>query len=366
MLGTCGDVSDLSYINVRLYFGSNWINNHYPQAYRVIVVVEFLLALAMLKTSHPPGLLEARRRLQVRIVALLNLLILAGMIALTFFLHDTYEKKIRDFEQSFVAAGGHSLLRHLYRRAEPFFGMDVDLNRPFPFGDPEQERRIMLRVIASSIPGYLRCRVFCYYDEGRWTVPEHYQPISLVPEEPEGILAMIRYRREDRQAHLENRFDLYFSSALHSDKLLLPSPYARIDLIADNLSADADGQVAPTKWKKDAGYVVYTSADWQPGQAFDLPNGEQLLTKQYLQLPKTLKPELERIAQQIPGLNEKVPDVLFCAGLMQYFHRNFSYSLGPFREEKQDFRNDGRRGAGNLRQRLRNGNGKACLSPCLA
>ncbi len=351
VLGTCGDVNDLNYINTRLIWGSNWINNHYPQAYAFMVGVELLLALIMLKVSRPPGQ-APRQRLQTRALGLVSLLILAGMTALTFYLHDVYEKEIRNLEQSFIAAGGHSMLRHLGRRTEPFFGDDIDLNRPFPFGDPERERRILLRVIAPSPPGYLRSRVFCHYAQGRWTLPENYQPLALLPEEPEGILAMTRYRREDRKAHLDNRFDISFSPDLHSDKLPLPAPYARIDLIADNLTADTEGQLTPTKWKRDAGYVVYTSEDWQQGLAFDLPGADTAPKNRYLQLPDNLATELEHISQQIAELHRDAPDALRCFALVQYFHQNFTYRLGPFREERQLLSDSGRSAPGSLRRRL--------------
>lgn len=351
VLGTCGDVNDLNYINVRFFWGSHWINHHYLQAYAFMLGFELLLALMMLKISRPPGKVSAKR-LPAQALTLFSLLLLGGMIALTFYLHEAYEREIRNLEHSFIAAGGHSLLRHMRRRTEPFFGDDVDLNRPFPFGDPEKERRILLRVIASSPPGYLRSRVFCHYDQGRWTVPENFQALGLLPEEPEGILAMTRYRREDRKAHSENRFDLYFSAVLHSDKLPVPSPYARIDLIADNLSSDIEGQLTPVKWKRDAGYVVYTSDDWQPGQAFDLPLVEPIFPTQYLQLSEELSLELGGIVQQLYEQHEAASDAEFCAELVQYFHQNFTYSLGPFRGDRRYFTHTGHRGAGSLRRRL--------------
>ena len=352
VLGTCGDVNDLNYINTRLFWGSHWINNHYQQAYVFMVGFEFLLALLMLKLSRSPDQTAARHRLQARMIALLSLLLLGGMITLAFYLHDAYAKEIRNFEQSFIAMGGHSLLQHMRRRTEPFFGDDVDLSRPFPFGDPEKERHILLRVISSSPPGYLRSRVFCQYDQGHWTVPENYQALPLLQEEPEGILAMTRYRREDRKEHLENRFDICFSPSLHLDKLPMPSPYARIDMIADSLSSDMEGQLTPTKWKRDAGYVVYASEDWRPGQAFDLPLEEQADYRQYLQVPEELAPELGRIIQQLPELREDAPDAEFCAGLVRHFHRNFTYRLGPFRDDQQYFRNRGDDGAASIRRRL--------------
>ena len=352
VLGTCGDVSDLNYINVRFLWGSHWINNHYLQAYASMVGFELVLALLMLKVSRPPGQAEARQRLQARAITLLSVLLLGGMIALVFYLHDVYGKQIRNLEQSFIAAGGHSMLRHLSRRTEPFFGEDVDLNRPLPFGDPEKERRILLRVIASSAPGYLRSRVFCHYDQGRWTLPENFQALALLSEAPRGILALTRYRREDRKAHPENRFDIYFSASLHLDKLPMPSPYACVDLIADNLSADIEGQLSPTKWKRDGGYVAYTSEGWQPGQAFDLPGSEQALSTRYLQVPEELSPELACIIEQLPELREAAPDAEFCAGLVQYLQRNFTYRLGSFRDDRQYFRHNRRVSAGSLRRRL--------------
>ncbi|MFA6928987.1 MAG: transglutaminase-like domain-containing protein [Lentisphaeria bacterium] len=351
VLGTCGDVNSLDYINVRFLWGSDWINSNYHPAYAGMVGLELLLTLLLLKTSRPeaqPG----KSPWIARSLAFFSLLLLAGMISLTLYMHQVYEKEIRNLEHSFIAAGGHSLLRHLRRRTEPFFGEDIDLNRPFPFGDPEKERQILLRVIASSPPGYLRSRVFCYYSGGHWTLQENYDPLLLLSEEPEGILAMTRYLREDRKSHSKNRFDLYFSSSLNSDTFPLPTPYARIDLVTDNLAADQEGQLVPTKWKRDAGYTVYTSEDWQPGQAFDLPTNP-LLTTRYLQLPDNLISSLEQVRQEIPALNAEQPDRLRCRNLVQYFHRNFTYRLGSFQETIQFRQNDGRASAGSLRRHLR-------------
>ncbi len=350
VLGTCGDVNDLTYLNVRFIWGSHWINNYYASAYAFMVGFELLLALAMLKISRPSGQ-KAKRQLTAKALTLFSLLALAGMVALVFHLHEVYKKEIHNLEQSFIAAGGHSLMRHFSRRVEPFFGDDVDLNRPFPFGDLDRERRIMLRVSAAAPPGYLRSRVFCHYNDGRWSLQRNYESLALLPEEPEGILAMVRYRREDRVAKPENSFDIYFSSILHSDQLALPAPFAQIDLIADNLAADIEGQLVPTKWKRNAGYVVYGEANWRPGLAFDLPIADTSMER-YLQVPDKLAPELKKISGEIPGLLENLPDAARCAALIFYLQQNFTYSLGDFREPKLLFRKDESSRSGSLRRRL--------------
>ncbi|NLZ61016.1 MAG: transglutaminase domain-containing protein [Lentisphaerae bacterium] len=332
VLGSCGDVSNLNYVNLRFIWGSDWINTHYQLAYAGMIALQLVLALYLLRLSLPRPQNEKKQAL-ASILSILSLLLLCISIALFLFLHKKHEKSLRNLENSFIAVGSQHFFRQFIRHVEPFFSDQVDLNLPFPFGNPKNERRILLRVFSSQAPGYLRARVFTHYENGRWRGRETPGGLPLQTEMAEGLLAMSSYAREDAEAENNSVFDVFFSAALHLDKLPMPMPFAKIELVADLLQVDQDGQAQAEKWKREAGYRVSGSSNWRAGQPFDLPSGVNLKDSDYLQVPENLAQPLEQWLHSLEPPKQEHNDFERCSALSTYLQNNYTYRLGPFSQE---------------------------------
>ena len=332
VLGSCGDVSNLNYVNQRFIWGSDWINVNYHRAYAGMIAVQLALGLYLLRLSLPPY----KDRKDWRSPAFLNMfsvLLLSITIASFLFLHKKYEKQLHNLEHSFIAIGGHNFFKQFIRHSEPFFSDQVDLNLPFPFGDPKNERRILLRVISSQAPGYLRSRVFTHYEDGRWQSTKSAALLPLQSELAEGLLAMSSYTREGSETEDMSIFDVFFSTALHIDRLPLPVPFAKIELVADMLQVDLEGQAQVEKWKREAGYRVSCPDYRRADMSFDLPENGQWDDAIYLQMPENMPEALAQwwLQQEEYLQSASISDL--CHKLTAYLQHNYIYSLGPFIEE---------------------------------
>ena len=333
ILGTCGDVVQFNHVNTRWLWGNDWINSNYRLAFNCLTGIELALSLLLLKLTRQRQSNESGRNL-CRWAQAGSLVLLAAAIWGVLTLHKKFEREIRDFEHSLMAMGRHSLIRQLQPRIRPFFADEVDLNLPFWFDGGKQDRRVLLRVIGETAPGYLRARCFNNYEQGRWNNLQEAMPVPLQVTEQEGLLALSQYRREDCLEFPLAQWDIYYAGGFYSPQLPVPSPLAGIDLAAESLSMGQDGQLKPEKWKREAGYRAYTPRQRNTQSAFDLPQEESLVAEQYLTLDAEIRPALAQFCQNIDGWEEATSDYQRLQLLVEYLQENFVYRLGPFKDEQ--------------------------------
>jgi len=333
ILGTCGDVVQFNHVNTRWLWGNAWINSNYRLAFNCLTGIELALSLLLLKLTRQRQRNENGRSLH-RWAQAASLILLAATIWGVLTLHQKFEREIRDLEHSLLAMGGRSLIRQLRPRIRPFFADEVDLNLPFWFDGGKQDRRVLLRVIGETAPGYLRARCFSNYEQGRWNNPLESLPVPLRITEQEGLLALSQYRREDYLDLPSSQWDLYYAGGFYSPQLPVPSPLVGIDLAAESLSVGQDGQLKTEKWKREAGYRAYTPRQRDAHAAFDLPREADLVAEQYLTLPAEIRPALAQFCQNIEGWQEASSDYLRLRLLAEYLQENFVYRLGPFKDEQ--------------------------------
>lgn len=324
VLGSCGDADPFSLENSRFIWGSGWVTGHYSQVYAGVVAVVLLLGLWLLQLSRPASVRGQPPLRLWRLLPLFSLSCLALSLWGTFLLHHRYERAIRDLERSFIAAGGRSLWRSRVRTA-PMFSDEIDLNLPFPLGGDQDERRIVLRAVAESAPGYLRARAFSRYERGRWIATKESQPLPLDRITAGGLLALSRFQRVDRAAAADDRrCELFYAGNLRSEKLPVPAPFVGLELIADGMWANVAGELTPLQWKRDGGYIVFAPRRPLFASAFDLP----VAGEEDLQVPDELRAALASAIGAISGLAEAASDHERLARLQHHFARHFRYRLG--------------------------------------
>lgn len=331
VLGSCGDVNNLNYINNRFIWGSDWINNNYLAAYKFMLTSQLLLTLLLLKIGEADKK-ERQQNFSGRLLYVCSLLFFLIIIKLLFVLHRAQEQNIRNLEQSFIAKGSYSLARHLIQQREYFFADQVDLNRPMPLNDLKRDKEVLIRVISNKAPDYLRCKVYTRYLQGQWKDREETAELALVIEESIGALASIKYRLQEPQEEANEKFDIFFTNKFHSDKLPVTAAFNEVEIVAESLGIDKDGQVSSNKWKKDAGYTVFNEKG-SKRQTFNLPT--DIEDEKYLQVPEDIKENLVKLLDEIKDFAEDDNDFNKMQAIALHLQNNYVYRLGPYKVEPE-------------------------------
>ena len=219
-----------------------------------------------------------------------------------------------------------------------FFGKEVDLRAGAGAGRNKNRNMVMLRVVGETPPGYLRGRVYQYYQDARWTVS---------PDPPRQMhyrlnidgLAVNAFFKEKFPGDVGDSFDIYPTSACVADFMFLPGNAIRIDTVADRVSFTKNGFFKPKTWEPDGGYTVsvpkvdQTSAYPAP----DVANTER--GRKYLQTPSELQEVLDSTLKVILAGSPPADvaenavvvgsDRRIVEKVKNYFLENFKYKLVP-------------------------------------
>ncbi len=250
-------------------------------------------------------------------------------------LYRRYEQHIRSWENSLLRMGTRRLYRN--RPVRPHrIGGAPELFRPFP---PEQRRaaaEVALRAIAPAPPGYLRLSVFSRYGRGTWQDSGDAGRVALEPVASENWMAADQLYPVTSAERSGETIRIFPAVPLGDSRLAAPGNVTGIEVIANQVSRGAEGQLDSEGFVRDGGYTllvprIVPRAAWQE----PAPPGEE-----YLEVPPRLLRQLRALSRET-GLDGAKSDEERFARAIAFFRKNFRYSLewpgSPFRTDPVDY-----------------------------
>ena len=263
------------------------------------------------------------------------LVMVAGLCFGGIGLYRQYEQNIRSWENSLLRMG----IRRLYRNRpvrQHRIGGAPELFRPFP---PEQRKasaEVALRAIAPAPPGYLRLNVFTRYGRGSWHDSGDAGRVALEPVASGNWMAADQLYPVTSTERNGERIRVFPSAPLVDSRLAAPGNVTGVEVIADQVSRGAEGQLGSEGFIRDGGYTllvprVVPRAAWQEPAS----PGEE-----YREVPRRLRRTLQTLSQELGFAGAKSDEERF-ARAIAFFRKNFRYSLewpgSPYRTDPVDY-----------------------------
>ena len=261
-----------------------------------------------------------------------SLVLTAGIFFGFLLLYRQYEQSIRSWENALLRMGIRQLYRNRPTRHPHQLGGTPELYRPFP---PEQRKaaaEVALRAIAPGPPGYLRLNVFSRYGRGTWHDSGDSGRVALEPAAAENWMAADEFYAVTSEKREGERIRIFPAAPLVDSRLAAPGNVTGVEVIANQVSRGADGQLGSEGMIRDGGYTllvprIVLRAAWQePG-----PPGEE-----YREIPRRLRRVLRAVSQEI-GLADAKSDAERFERAVGFFRKNFRYSLewpgSPYRTD---------------------------------
>ena len=228
--------------------------------------------------------------------------------------------------------------RYMSQRSSVVFGRTVDLWRTVPYLK-ESDRRIVLRVMTTSRPGYLRGRAYPTYRQGRWTTPASYD--SLPASMPEEDYTFTLFRRVLGGATADGSLgartmEIYPAANFRSNVLMAPGTTRQLAMIADGVRNDENGVLSAYDWEEETGYRL-TQAGTYEASAYPKPGGAAR-DRTFLQLPADIE---KGLAPVLATLRERLPDSEASTrtrirAVTSYLNQRYSYALDVDLTSRED------------------------------
>lgn len=322
-----GDVFNTDIVGERLPFAAPLVKNIY-YFYGVMVVLEFVLLIAGLFWCLERGTTAAvaaplrRRRLLFKMLCVgLTPLLAGGLLAL----YLKNESTVRMIENYLLRIGVRRLMPGPGRVQ---FDKQVNLNFTMSPELLQNQGQIVMRVRSRNVPGYLRAKGYQSYKEGIWKEIAGVGPTFNV-KKYEGMLAYTTFYLGASPDSGKGRFDIFPDNRFAAEILAVPGNTVRVDIIADKLSADADGMVEVKEWMRDGGYSCFTvKPEMESAWPYPAPPSPHA---GYLQVPEELKAPLDKFLAEIaasrPLPSRPLTDSEFIARMIMFFNSKFKYAL---------------------------------------
>lgn len=261
-----------------------------------------------------------------------SLVLTAGIFFGFLLLYRQYERSIRFWENALLRMGIRQLYRNRPTRHPHQLGGTPELYRPFP---PEQRKaaaEVALRAIAPGPPGYLRLNAFSRYDRGTWHDSGDRGRVALEPVAMENWMAADEFYAVTSEKREGERIRIFPAAPLVDSRLAAPGNVTGVEVIANQVSRGADGQLGSEGMIRDGGYTllvprIVPRAAWQE----PTPPGEE-----YREIPRRLRRVLRAVSQEI-GLADAKSDAERFERAVGFFRKNFRYSLewpgSPYRTD---------------------------------
>lgn len=316
------DVFNFNVANARIPLIDTFINQHFYDIYVWVMFIELGIVLAAFRHSAPPARVSARTLATRRIVLGILWIILPLSIYGSFRVYRHFEGELRRWENMLIRMGSRQ--GWMRRGKTVVFDKETNLYRVMSPEVLANQQQIIMRVIADSAPGYMRGRVYDEYADGVWKEAAQKEAPAAVPEKAyEGMLTFKSFFIDPERPQYPYQCQVYQDSKFISDVLLVPGTIEKLDAIATHASLSESGIIKLDEWQKDGGYTVFASG----GVNEAYPKPVTKLPPYYLQLPSGIRPALREILASIPGLNAAQTDAERFRLLLEWYHRNFQYSL---------------------------------------
>jgi hypothetical protein len=319
-----GDVLDVNTVHERLPMFTP-LMKHFNTVYIAVIVIVSILILAGYRSAQTePVITEYRSVCRWRRLALLLVMIfLPLLVMISWKLYRQYEGQLRRIENYFTLSGRN----RWGQQQSVMFGREVDLKRTINPETLKNQAQVVLRVKASSTPGYLRGYAYVNYASGLWVESKKPNPLSMNSKRQPGILAFKTFYFKDNAAKGNSALDIIMARGFISRALLTPANLTQVETIANNMSYSRDGVLEPQDWDKDGGYTIWRAKDeFQP--AWSEP--ATIVDDEYLNIPPKLRPQLQQFISSIPEfkqLNERGNDKINTELVLKYLSDNYKYSV---------------------------------------
>ncbi|MFT5130095.1 MAG: transglutaminase-like putative cysteine protease [Rhodothermales bacterium] len=266
-------------------YGPLWRNRFW--IYGVFVVMQTIALLPLLLQTQRFGLCRTTAPTKPpknkRLIFLYSLGMLAGFAVVSAQLTLHAERLLEPtFRRIF------NFYLEMYR-PQVVFGGDVDLNRKNSAFVSTHGDRIVLRAVSEQAPGYLRGRAYESYEAGRWSGVERDTKLRAVHDEDLVSTRFLRRVEENAGATI----DIHPSRHFYSDVLLATGNAHSLELIADSITSNHNGELLPQSWDRGGAYTLFAEKG-DDAQAFTGPFlSEDTL---YLAVPSELEPALSAYA----------------------------------------------------------------------
>ncbi len=316
------DVFNLNVANARIPLIDTFINQHFYNIYVWVMFIELGIVLAAFRHSAPAVRVSARTLTTRRIVLGILWIILPLSIYGSFRVYRHFEGELRRWENMLIRMGSRQ--GWMQRGKTVVFDKETNLYRVMSPEVLANQQQIIMRVIADSAPGYMRGRVYDEYADGVWKeAAEKETPAAVVEKAYEGMLTFKSFFITPERSQYFYQCQVYQDGKFISDVLLVPGTIEKLDAIATRASISESGIIKLDEWQKDGGYTVFASG----GVNEAYPKPVTKLPSYYRQVPPGIRPALREILASISGLKAARADAERFRLLLEWYHRNFQYSL---------------------------------------
>ena len=199
--------------------------------------------------------------------------------------------------------------------------------------------RVVMRALASSVPGYLRGNVYRAFNGsygGVWVADEK-EPVDVVEitREEDRNLTVLTFLLQDSGDTDTERLEFRFESDFRNVVTPLPANATSVTLDAKSAAITRDGGLIAENWVPTTGVIVTVNRP-DPAAAYQEPLAEDMapgqdVRQEYLRLPPLLLEQFSVLTDEIfdgenPGSLTPSKRV---EAVVRFFSDNFTYSLKP-------------------------------------
>lgn len=315
------DVFNLNLASIRLPAVGDLINQHFYAIYvwgmgliLFIIVLAFRFGFKSRTVTHRSLILK-------QIILGTLLIIIPFLIYGGFKLYRHYESEVRRWENILIRMTSR---QHLFQRGKlVVFGRETNLHRTMSPEVLANQNQIIMRVISSNAPGYMRGKIYDEYMNGIWKTNSLVQDTIMTEKEYEGMLTFKSFFIGQEQAEYRHHYQVFLDSKFNSEVLLLPGSMRRLDIIAAYANISVSGAVKPEDFQKDGGYTIF--ANTAGDIAYPYPETE--VPEFFIQMPQRIAPHLDTVLDSISGIKNAPNDRERFNLLLAYFANNFTYAL---------------------------------------
>lgn len=257
-------------------------------------------------------------------------IIVISALVLVFMLYRPTQRVVvpitKDLESKMVRA----ISQWRFNKKKTAFQKNVDLRDSYFNSDSHSENVILIRVISSKTPGYIRSRIYETYKDGVWGSNADPAVMNLLSEEHEYSFNTFSFNGEEQVSRKElDKMQIYYSGNFKVENILHQGKSRYIEMTCETLSQTDSGTVSGNELDFSSGVTLYNEKGWSSEDSFKGPVLDDNNRAQYLLHDLDYKVKLNKLIDSIDLLNGKYDDPnTFAAKIAYFFNEKYTYELG--------------------------------------